>query len=155
MKTKFVFTPTLILCALFSCACTQHFHEKNAHNVRADFRFGSRFYSLVSSATGESYAIKGMSTDYNEPFTILSSDTSGPFKLDSVDVFYEKLNEIRSKNLRIDHHSDAPRVEIYFDRTKIYDSHNWNETFWDIFRPVMMQIPKNYNPFLVANKPFG
>jgi hypothetical protein len=41
----------------------------------------------------------------------------------------------------------AQRAEVYFNHQKIYDGYAWDETFWDLFRPIMKQIPEGYDPF--------
>jgi hypothetical protein len=102
MKTKYLISATLLIFSLFSLACTQPLSKENGHTVRTDFRFGSRYYSLCSNEAGKSYAIRGFCSDYDQPFNVLSSDTSAFFILDSAKVFFEKLNKIRSGSLAVD-----------------------------------------------------
>ena len=102
------------------------------HSMRADFRFGHVFYSLCSNERGEAFSIKGRATAYDSVFSVISSDTSALFHLDSVNILFKRLNDLRRKPMILDRHMDAPRVEIYYDNKKIYDSHRWDSTFWDI-----------------------
>lgn len=124
------------------------------YNVRADFRMGSKFYSIWMNENGKAYAIKGEGSFYTEPLKILTSDTSEVFRMDSVGQFYKNLETVRKKPITGSNYMGAPRVEIYYDGQQIYDSYRWNEAFWDLFRPIMHQIPKKFNPFLTNDKPF-
>jgi hypothetical protein len=124
------------------------------HVARIDVRFGSRFYTVFIPETGKAFGIKGESSDYMAPFKINNSDTSKSLRLDSVQQFFHRLNSLLTSPMVIDHNSDAPRVEIYYDQKKIYDGHKWDEDFWDLVRPIAGQIPKEFNPFLVEPSPF-
>src|SRR5687768_11197272 len=116
-------------------SCKERNLEERTYNVRSDIRFGSRFFSILIHEDGTAYAIKGSSTYYTEPLKVLTSDTSNTFKLDSVRVFFEKLNGIRDSPMIGVKHLDAPRVEIYYNQKKIYDTYRWDAFFWDLFRP--------------------
>ena len=152
-KTKFYLSITMLAIALY--ACSSQSSKDRQHGMRADFRFGQAFYSLCSNNSGEAFVIKGKSSGYESPFMALSSDTSATFHLDSVKLLFERLDRLKSKQMIIDHNMDAPRVEIYYDSLKIYDAHRWDEAFWEIFRPVIRQLPKGFNPFLIDENPFG
>ena len=104
--------------------------------------------------SGDAYALKGKGSNYMESFKVISSDTSAEFKFDSGKVFIEKLRVIRKKPIINTGNYDAPRVEIYYAGELIYDTGNWDNQFWDLFRPLMRQIPSEYNPFIVSNNPF-
>ena len=135
-------------------SCTGHGDLPGEHFVRIDVRFGSRFYSVCIPENGKAFGIKGQSSDYMAPFKINNSDTSKGFELDSVQQFFHRMNSLLKNPLVIDHNSDAPRVEIYYDQKKIYDGHKWDEGFWDLVRPIAGQIPKEFNPFLLDPSPF-
>jgi hypothetical protein len=136
-------------------SCTEKNADKESYNVRADVRFGTKFYSIFLNEQGKAYAIKGVGSDYTDTFNVKSSDTSRVFKLDSTKIFLMNLDKIKSHPI-IEGVSqpDAPRVEIYFDQQKIYDVYKWDGTFWGLFRPIMEQIPKGYNPFRISENPF-
>ena len=134
--------------------------EKNNNNqkpydVRSDIRLGNKFYSIFLNESGEGYVIKGKGSYYTDTLKIESSDTSNVFKFDSAKEFFEVLNRIKTnpifKNNRA---GTAPRAEIYYNQQKVYDAYTWDETFWDLFRPIIEQIPKGFNPFLTDDKPF-
>ena len=138
----------------FLIGCKGIYKNVNSYNARADIRFGSKFYSILLNEIGEGYVIKGNSSYYTESFNIESSDTSSFFKIDSAKSFFKELNKIKDAPVISDKRIGSPRVEIYYDDKKIYDACKWDESFWDIFRPIMEQLPKNYNPFLIDEKPF-
>ena len=137
---------------LFSCK--EDSFRKDTYNVRSDIRLGSKFYSFYISKDGKAFVIKGTGSYYTEPLKVETSDTSEVFKLDSVNVFYNHLNRIKENPIIGVNRSDVPRVEIYYNKEKIYDAYKWDETFWDLFKPIMEQIPKGYNPFQVDDQPF-
>jgi hypothetical protein len=136
-------------------SCKEKSPNDQSFNVRSDIRFGGRFFSIFIKENGTAYAIKGSSTFYTEPLKVLSSDTSNIFKLDSVELFFEKLNRIKNNPMIGAIHLDAPRVELYYNQKKVYDTFRWDEIFWDLFKPIMKQIPSGYNPFNADEKPFG
>jgi hypothetical protein len=136
-----------------SCKGRQESTDK-PYNVRTDFRMGSKFYSIWMNENGKAYAIKGEGSFYTEPLKILTSDTSEVFKMDSVKQFYGSLEKMKKQPIIGSNYMGAPRVEIYCDGQQIYDSYRWNEAFWDLFRPIMHQIPKGFNPFLTNDRPF-
>ena len=123
-------------------------------NVRADIRLGNKFYSICLNQDGEGYIIKGNASYYTDTLKIESSDTSKVFKIDSVNVFFENLNKMKAHPVFGESRLDAPRAEIYYNRQKVYDGYRWDELFWDLFRPVMEQLPKGYSPFRMNDKPF-
>lgn len=144
-----------IVCLLFTLACEQNNSKNKEYDVRADIRLGTAFYSIFVNEQGFAYVIRGSGTDYNEQLEVKSSDTSAIVRLDSVRVFYRQLNELKKQphifGITV---LDAPRVEVYYDSDKIYDSNSWNAKFWDLFRPIATQLPKGYNPFTASDHPF-
>jgi hypothetical protein len=155
MNTKKLIFAIFILSNSIFFQCSEHAKKESEPTVRFDISFGNKFYSLFVDKSGSSHAIKGTTANTDRPLSIVSSDTSTLFSLDSAEVLFRNIELIKSRPMVIDIGSDAPRVEIYYRTEKIYDSHKWDSQFWDIIRPVMTQIPKEYNPFLVDNKPFG
>ena len=143
----------LLLIMFFSCK-EEKTNNEHLYIVRSDIRFGSRFYSINISEDGTAYAVKGSGSNYTESLNILSSDTSNAFKLDSAKSFFEKLNRIKDNPIIEASQFDAPRVEIYYDQKKVYDTYKWDEKFWDLFKPIMEQIPSGFNPFRADEKPF-
>lgn len=135
-------------------SCKEKTGNKELYNVRTDIRFGTKFYSIFINEQGQAYVIKGVDSYYRDTLKIESSDTSKIFKLDSAKVFFDSLNKIKVHPIVGAFYDDAPRVEIYYDHQKIYDAYSWDETFWVLFRPIMEQIPKGYNPFRVSDYPF-
>lgn len=159
MHSKMVLADRIKVCLIFTIgifvSCTDGDGKNELlYNVRTDFRQGSRFYSICISESGKAYAIKGDGSFYTEPLKILKSDTSENFKLDSAKQFYESLDKIRKEPITGSNYMGAPRVEVYYDGKKFYDTYRWNEAFWDLFRPIMHQIPNGFNPFLPTEKPF-
>ena len=155
MKKKYLIAVGLLLHISFLIGCTENKGNQNPHKVRSDVRFGSKFYSLCVNEAGESYAIRGTCSDYAQPFVITSSDSSGPFTLDSVRGFFKRVENLKEKPIINTRNTDAPRIEIYYDEKKVYDTRRWDDTFWDIFRPIITQIPRGFNPFILDDKPFG
>ena len=102
------------------------------------------------------YVIKGTGSDYTDTLVVKSSDTSNVFKLDSVGIFFNTLNEIRSKPVFKENRSTgtAQRAEVYYKQVKILDDYAYDSTFWELFRPIMNQLPNAYNPFIVDNYQF-
>jgi hypothetical protein len=144
----------LLFFGIIFIGCKEKKNEKNLYSVRTDIRLGSKFYSIYFNEIGDAYAIKGNCSYYTEPLKVESSDTSSLFKLDSVKPFFVKLDAIKINPIIGGNREGAPRVEIYYGNKKIYDACKWDEPFWDLFRPIMEQIPKGFNPFLSDDKPF-
>jgi len=143
-----------IFCLGILLSCKQRKGEENQYDVRSDIRFGSKFYSLHLSESGKAYVVKGVGSPHTEELKVVSSDTSNVFNLDSAKVFYNYLNNMKENPIIGTNRLGAPRVEIYYNKKKIYDAYKWDETFWDLFRPLMLQIPKGFNPFLAEDQPF-
>ena len=117
---------------LFSCKAQTN---KEQYNVRTDIRLSTKFYSIYMNEEGEAYI--------------------NVFKIDSVKIFFENLNKSKANTIIGVKRADAPRVEIYYDHQKIYDAYRWDETFWNLFRPIMEEIPKGFSPFRESDKPFA
>ena len=143
----------VIILASLLFSCTKRPNIK-VYPIQANFRFGHKFYSLNLNKAGEAYVIKGIGTSYIEPLQYKFGDTSQTFKLDSVSTFLKKIELLRSHPLSDLSSFDAPRVEIFYDKQKIYDATRWDHQFWDMFRPLMQQLPKGYNPFRLDDKPW-
>ena len=145
----------LVLLFAVSPACKHKSKSTNPYDTRIDFRFGKKFYSMHLCKQGMAYMVKGKGTNYTEPFAIMSSDTSKVFKIDSLQATYKLLDKLKAKP-RIDTAgtTDAPRIEIYYDDKKIYDSFEWSGGIWDLFRPMIDKLPQGYNPFSGGEHPF-
>jgi len=141
-------------CLVLLFACQQRNSPEKVYDVEADIRRGYKFYSIHLNEDGEGYIIKGNCSYYQEPFKISSSDTSPVFKLDSSVVFFQNLNRIKNHPIFGLSRTDAARTEIYYNYQKVYDSYSWDETFWDLFRPIMEQLPKGFDPFRESDRPF-
>lgn len=137
---------------LFSCKAQTN--NKVQYDVRSDIRLSTKFYSIYLNKEGQACVIKGNGSYYTDTLIIVTSDTSNVFKIDSVNLFFEKLNKIKANPIIGENRLHAPRVEIYYDHQKVYDAYRWDETFWGLFRPIMEQIPKGFNPFRESDKPF-
>ena len=136
-------------------SCKESGVDEKSYNVRSDIRFGSKFFSICINEDGAAYVIKGTGSHYTESLKVESSDTSNIFKLDSVKLFFERLNNIKDNPIIGANRLDAPRVEIYYNQKKVYDAYKWDEIFWNLFKPIMEQIPSGFNPFRADEKPFG
>lgn len=148
--------PLYILCFfLLFFSCKGKGNDIKSYNFQADIRLGNKFYSIYLNEDGEGYVIKGSGSYYTDTLKIKSSDTSNVFKIDSVKVFFENLNKIKAHPIVGVNRVDAPRVEIYYNHQKVYDAYKWDETFWKLFRPIMEQIPRGFNPFRANDKPFS
>jgi len=145
---KYFRTTIFATMLVFFFQCQESAKKEDVYTTRVDFRFGNKFYSLLASDSGLCYAIRGIGTDYLSSFKIISSDTSELFRLDSARAFLTHVNELKKGTLKVYHNGDAPRVEIYSDGKKVYDSGAWDAQFWSMFRPIAGQIPPKYNPFL-------
>jgi hypothetical protein len=147
------FVCILLLLAIISCKGKTN--NGKPYNVRSDIRLGTKFYSIFLNREGRAYVIKGKGSYYTDTLKIEASDTSSTFKLDSVKIFFESLNKIRTHPIfKMNRTGTAPRAEVYYEGKKVYDAYEWDETFWDLFRPIMEQIPQGYNPFRSDDKPF-
>lgn len=144
----------ILFFVLLSTSCKEKVKDESSYIVRSDIRFGPKFYSIYANVEGEAFVIKGQGSDYTEPLQIQYSDTSEVFKLDSIASFIEKLRSIKKNPVFGARRLDAARVEIYYDGKKVYDAYKWDEKFWDLFRPIVEQIPNEYNPFSAINPAF-
>lgn len=141
---------------IIASGCKQEEKKDPHNNVRVDIRWGSKFCSLLIAESGDAYAIKGTEVRQDSLLAVISSDTSKSFKLDSVKVFFENLDAIRINPVIMDDRSsDSPTAQIYFNDIKIYNARRWDSRFWDVFRPIMEQIPEKFNPFLLNNGVWG
>lgn len=157
MKRKNI--PAICVCFLYFIllivGCKAKKDDKSSYIVQADIRFGNKFYSIYLNELGNAYVIKGDGTNYSEPLKIESSDTSRIFKLDSAKRFFEILSEVKFNPIKnVSRIGTAQRGEVYYNHQKIYDSYAWDESFWNLFGPIMEQIPKGFNPFLIDSKTF-
>ena len=148
---KYLWSSALTL--LLIC-CNQDAKKERVDIIRSDFRFGTRYYSVITNENGEGYVIKGSASTYTEPFVIKSTDTSSIFRLDSVDLFFQRIQELKQKQVSSTNFQDNPRTEIYYNESKVLDTYLWDEKFWYLFRPIMHQLPQNFNPFRLNDQPF-
>lgn len=146
----------LVYAAFFFTAisCSEKIEREKLQEARADIRFGNRFYSIYINKTGDSYAVKGSGSYYTDSLEITFSDTSEIFKVDSAKLLFERLEGLRVNPVVGSNRLGAPRVEIYYNRLKVYDAYRWDEVFWSIFTPIMEQIPQGFNPFRANDHPF-
>ncbi|HEV8283905.1 MAG TPA: hypothetical protein VGQ09_06330 [Chitinophagaceae bacterium] len=144
----FIFIPLAL------CSCKQNVTSEKEYNFQANIRLGYKYYSINVNEEGKAQVIKGKGSFYTEPLKIESSDSSKIFKIDSLRVFFENVDKIKRSPLIDSNRTDAPRVEMYYQHKKIYDAYKWNENFWDLFRPIMEQLPKGYSPFRASDNPF-
>jgi hypothetical protein len=144
----------IIVLFLVINSCKQSVNYQGEYDVKADIRFGSKFYSIYLSPKGIGYVIKGRGSRYSKPLEIASSDTSQIFKLDSIGLSYKALDKLRIKPTIDSSFQDSPRAEIYYNNKKIYDTYRWDTEFWNVFRPIMEQIPRGFNPFRTSENPF-
>jgi hypothetical protein len=150
MKTSLC---TSFLLLLISCVI--HAPDEKVYEARNDIRFGKRFFSILVRENGTAYVIKGIGSNYMDSLQIESADTSQIFKLDSSAVYFDRLKKLQSNPVFKSNLSGGARAEIYYHQQKICDSYHWGESFWDLFRPIMEQLPKGFSPFRVSEKPFG
>jgi hypothetical protein len=144
----------VLFCVSIYSACKQSDTVETNYNVRTDIRLGTAFHSIFVSEKGPCYVIKGIGTDMYHPFYVLSSDTSSivHLNLQKAEAFFKEIGQFKRKPLIVGiTKTDAPRVEIYYDGKKIYDANSWNERFFDLFKPIIPQLPEGYNPFISAN----
>lgn len=144
-----------IFLSVFLISCKGKAKTSASYSVRSDIRFGTKFFSIYISEEGNACVVKGKGSLYTDSLNVSSADKSDVFKLDSVNIFFDRLNRIKDKPIIGERRLDAPRVEIFYNEQKIYDAYYWDEIFWDLFRPIMKQIPAGFNPFLADEKPFG
>lgn len=136
-------------------SCKDKVTKGEQYDVKCDIRLGKTFYSIYLNQEGHAYVIKGNGSFYTEPLTIRSSDTSNVFKLDSTKSFFETLNKFRENPIyKANRTGIAQRAEVYYDNRKVFDSYAWDEMFWDLFRPIIEQVPKGFNPFLINDNSF-
>ena len=136
-------------------SCRGYESRDSVYSVRADIRLYDNFYSIYTNEKGNSYVVKGIGTNYMDKLVVKSADTSHKFKIDSINLFFEELNQFKTKPFyRKNRTGTAQRAEVYYNQTKVFDGYAWDEAFWKLFRPIMEELPKNYNPFLADDKPF-
>lgn len=135
-------------------SCKAQTPKEKTYAARNDIRFGKRFFSIFINEDGTAYVIKGIGSNYMDSLKIESSDTSEVFKLDSSNVYFEQLKKIKNDSIMDPSIPGGPRTEIYYHQQKVYDSYYGGEKFWDMFRPIMEQLPKGFSPFRVNEKPF-
>lgn len=145
----------MILMMPYSCKQLQS-QKKDSYDIQIDFRLGYKYFSMYLNKDGNGYIIKGKGSYYTEPLQIQSSDTSRMFKIDSINKFIQNLDQIKSHPLISNMLGDGvPRTEIYYEQKRIYDAYNLDESFWSLFRPIIEQLPKGYNPFRISDDPWS
>lgn len=146
----------ILVFLLTFASCKERINDnEQSYNVRSDIRLGTKFYSIFLNEEGNGYVIRGKGSYYTDTLRIESSDTSNVFKFDSAKIFFETLDKIKINPIvKANRTGTAQRTEVYYDNQKVYDSYAWDETFWDLFKPIMEQIPRGFNPFRANDKPF-
>ena len=138
-----------------SSSCKDTVSNEQQYPARIDVRLGFKYYSVFLSKENKAYVIKGKGSFYTDSLIVKSSDTSHIFKLDSVRLVLESFDQIKSSPItRTNRTGTAQRIEIYYEHKKIYDGYAWDEVFWNLYRPIMKQLPKGFDPFRVDDKPF-
>jgi hypothetical protein len=150
---------TLFLLLSFSIlnfSCKEKVREETVYSIRTDIRLGNVFYSIFMSKTGKLYVIKGKESNDIDSLKVLSSEKSTVVKSDLIKTFIGKLSKFENNpKIKSSIVTDSPRVEIYYDQRKIYDTFKMDAEFWDLFLPVVPLVPKGYNPFRPDEHPFG
>lgn len=136
-------------------SCRGDVSNDSIYSVRADIRLHDKFYSIYLNEKGNSFVVKGIGTNYMDKLAVKAADTSHEFKIDSINLFFQELNYFKTKPFYgKNHRGNAQKAEVYYNQTKVFEGYAWDEAFWKLFRPIMEQLPKNYNPFLADEKPF-
>ena len=144
----------ILLSVLIIVSCGEKKDLSKAYDIQFNVRYGTRFYSIFANEDGMAVAIKGKGSYHTDPFKIDVSDTSQIFRIDSIKLFLKAIDTFKTKPVVGKEKPHSPRVEIFNHQTKIYDAYNWNENFWDLFRPIMKQIPSGFNQFLASDNPW-
>jgi hypothetical protein len=145
----------LLFSTLVFVSCTEQNRQKEVFAARNDIRFGKRFFSIVIKEDGTAYVIKGIGSSYLDPLEVESADTSAVFTVDSSSIYFRHIRKLEENPSLKSNVSGGARAEIYYKKKKVYDSYHWDGTFWEMFRPIMNQLPKGFSPFRVNEKPFG
>ncbi|MFL5746849.1 MAG: hypothetical protein ACJ751_19380 [Niastella sp.] len=134
-------------------ACREQTNMKKQCDVRCDVRLFTKYFSMHINSDGKTYVVKGTGSYYTDSLIVKSADTSNVFKLDSTQAFFEALNKIRTNPVFNENRSTgtAQRGEVYYKQVKVFDDYAWDPAFWDLFRPIMGQLPSEFNPFNVEN----
>ncbi len=143
----------LMTIIIICCSCNSN-RLSVSEVLRIDIRFVNKYYSIIIDKTGDGYVEKGISTYYKEPFKAESVIRSDTFTIDSVAVFWDRINALKMNPNKADGESSAPRIEIYYNEELIYDSYMWRDGIWDIFSLLIEKLPKGFNPLAVGDKPF-
>jgi hypothetical protein len=142
----------IIVIGLLYFSCN---YSKPSYDARMDVRFSGKFFSIFFNQYGKAYVVKGIDVDGSGVLKPSHSDTSIVFNSDSIKYSYKALSLIKSKPvIAFKSIGDSPRIEIYHNKKKIYDANTWDESFLTVFRPIMKELPKGYNPFNISEKPF-
>jgi len=139
---------------LFLCCCTTKPKTESTNAARVDVRLGRKFYSIYINKEGNGYGVRGTGSYFTEPLVVEKSDTSNFFRLDSATIFFDNIEKYKHVPFVGAKVQDAPRVEIFYLQTKIYDGYRWGVELWNLVRPIIHQLPKEYNPFLANNETF-
>ena len=142
----------LLSVLFFSC---NYKTSSDSYDIRADFRYAGKYYSIFCIATGSFQIVKGNGNSQNAILVSETVDSSSVFRHDSVTVFYKKIKELVDSPLIDLEVMDRPRVEIYFQGKKVYDRYRWDSTFWNLFNPIIDHLPPKFNPFSARDRPFS
>jgi len=145
----------VLFCILLSECNQQTKQNKTCYSTRTEVTWSDRFCTLYIDEDGRAQVIKGHYTDlYLMSLTI--TDTSKVFKLDSVKQFYKTLQVLASKHYIDATSADSPTFRIYRNGALLYCDYGIRAEFWDVFRPILVEIPNGYNPFIQEpGNPFG
>lgn len=127
--------------------CGQTKQNTTSYSTRTEITWFNTFCTLYTDEDGRAQVIKGHHKElYLIPVTI--SDTSKVFRLDSVKQFYKALQLLTSKHYFNTTSGDSPTFRVYRNGILLYCGYASGTDFWDVFRPIMLQIPDRYNPFI-------
>ncbi|HEX2847203.1 MAG TPA: hypothetical protein VHN59_11685 [Chitinophagaceae bacterium] len=140
----------IYFCLIFSTACKNTSSSSKAYDLEMCIRSGGKYHSIYMDKSGNSVVEKGKGTFYDEDLKKETVEESKTFKVesDSVRSFISNLEKLKRDPIKTSKRLDASRVEIYLEGQKIYDSYSWDSSFWDMIRPIIRQIPKQFNPFM-------
>jgi hypothetical protein len=142
----------ILLLLVFSLGCQEKAKSNFKYIVRADIKFMDDLFSIHIDESGNTYVIRSITSKPENEIIVSHLDTSQYFKLDSFSVFFEKIERLESVPVfKEQRNGVAQRAEVYYNGKKIFDTYAWDRDFWDLFLPIMTQIPDGYNPFRVSN----
>lgn len=139
----------LLICIFFIVSCISKDSKYKNFDSTINIEFANNYFSIYLNRNGNAYVVRGNLVDSIKTGNKIPLDSSDIFHIDSIENYFKGIDSV-SKVQQIITRGYGQKAEIFLNTKKVYETYASRKEFWIIFRPIIMEIPRNYYPFNTA-----